>query len=83
MRKKEKIYCRLPIFATAKFSIEKPDNWDDMTRAEQDEYFLTCLSLAPEATLCCQCSGDTETDYEVDLDAIEDELALYDEPTFH
>lgn len=74
-----KIYCHLPIFATAKFSIEKPRNWDKMSKAEQDEYFITCKTLGAEASLCCHCSGDTQTDYEVDLDSIEDsDLELYE-----
>jgi len=73
-----KIYCHLPIFATAKFSIDKPDNWEQMDKAEQDNYFLTCASLAPEGSLCCQCNGDTETDYEIDLDANGEQLELYE-----
>jgi hypothetical protein len=77
---KNKIYCRLPIFATARFSINKPDNWNEMSKAEQSEYFLASKSLAPEGTLCHQCSGPTETDYEVDLCACEDgELDTYED----
>ena len=77
----KKIYCNLPIFATAKFSIEKPDNWDDMSKEDQVVYFLESTTLANESSLCHYCSRKgMETDFEVSLDDIEDDedLDFYD-----
>lgn len=76
----KKLYCSLPIFANARFSIEKPDNWDDMSKVEQDNYFLESTTLGKEASLCHQCSGPTKTDYEIDIEATEgEELEIYEE----
>ena len=79
---KEKIFCYLPIHAWAKFSIEKPENWDDLTEAERTERFLESPDIKREASLCHQCSRDIESDFEVNLDNIEnqnDELDWWEE----
>jgi len=76
---KDKLFCKLPIFASATFSIDKPSNWDIMSKAQQDEYFLSATSLNREASLCHQCSGPTETEYEIDTMLIEgEELEIYE-----
>jgi hypothetical protein len=76
---KNKIYCQLPIFATASFSVDKPDNWGEMSKEERDEHFLSATSLSPEGSLCHQCRRNLETDYVVDLQAIEgEELEWYE-----
>ena len=65
-----KIYGFMPIRAMAKFSMTAPYNWDDMTKESQDAYFADNASR--DASLCRQCIKDMPTDYEVDLEAIEE-----------
>lgn len=63
------ILCKLPIFATAKFSIEKPNNWGKMNREEKKDYFLQ--NMGCESSICCHCSRDIETDFEADINYID------------
>ena len=67
---KRKISALLPIFASARFSIEAPDDWDKMTLCKRKEYFMQHLKR--NASLCHQCSGDVETDFELDYTFIDD-----------
>jgi len=58
------IYCYLPVYATAKFSIRKPANWNEMSDIEQKDYFLTNMESS-SLSLCHQCSNRIETDFDV------------------
>ena len=67
--KPQKIRAFLPIFAEGMFSIDKPDDWDEMKQVEKELYFLnTCMRTA---NICCQCSNVIQTDFEVDLEGAE------------
>ena len=65
-----KIRGYLPISAMAKFTMTAPYNWREMSKEDQDEYFANHASR--DASLCRHCIKDTPTDYEVDLDAMEE-----------
>jgi len=59
-----KILVVLPIYASAKFYIEKPDNWDKMSKSEKADYFSE--NMETNAQLCHQCSNDLESSYDLD-----------------
>jgi hypothetical protein len=63
----QKIHAFIPIYASAKFSIDKPTNWDDMTKADREIYFLNCAD--PISKLCFQCSDTIQSDFEVNLES--------------
>ncbi len=71
-----KIKAMLPIYASAKFECEKPDNWDEMTDYEKKEYFAE--NMYSISSLCHQCSGPTETDYEANLDYYDKDVTAED-----
>jgi len=66
----KKIYGYLPISARAKHSITPPDNWDEMSKEDQDEYFYDHSER--ESGLCHQCAGCIDTDFDVDFYAMEE-----------
>jgi len=59
-----KISAMLPTYASSRFEIDKPDNWDDMTDSEKSDYFLEHMRSV--ASLCHQCD-DIESYFECDL----------------
>lgn len=74
-----KIFQMISIAASAKFSIDKPDNWDKMTLKEKKEYFWS--HLESEASLCCHCSDGMESDFEA-LDEIYNDETWWDAGDF-
>ena len=65
-----KIYGYLPVKAMAKFSMKTPDNWNEMSKEKKNEYFVEHAKR--DASLCYQCVKDTDTDYDIDYDAIQE-----------
>jgi len=61
-----KIKGMIPIYASGRFSIDKPENWDDMTDDEKKDYFLDKMQRG--GSLCHHCSNQIETDYEMNWD---------------
>ena len=71
-----KICAYVVIGASARFSIDKPDGWDDMTDEQKKEYFAEHMETS--ASLCHQCSDHIETDCEVDMKWLYNNLAVED-----
>jgi hypothetical protein len=67
---KKMIRISLPIYASAIFEFEKPENWDELTQEEKVELFFQ--DFESSGSLCNQCTANTETDYEVDDRCLED-----------
>ena len=70
---KKTIVAMLPVFASAKFKIDKPDNWDKMTDNEKKEYFEE--HMESDGDLCHQCSDSIESDFEYDPEFYKKEKA--------
>lgn len=73
-----KIVGLVPIFASGKFEVEKPEDWDSMTPKEKKDYFINNASRS--GYLCHQCTDCMETDWEADLgcfDSLPDEDELF------
>jgi hypothetical protein len=69
-----KVKAWLPISASANFEIEvDKDEWEKLTAEERHERFMR--EAHPVGFLCCHCSGEINSDLEVD------ELALDACPT--
>ena len=60
-----KIYAMVPIFASAKFECEKPDNWDEMSLEEKKDHFLSNAENLG-TSVCHQCSDSVQMDGCVD-----------------
>ena len=58
------IEAYLPVYASAKFFIKKPLDWDKWSQKKKFEYFIE--NCETNAYLCHQCSGPLETDFEWD-----------------
>jgi hypothetical protein len=68
----------LPVYASAEFSIDKPDNWDALSEREKQELFLSKCDPS-SSSLCWSCSNHFQTDHEVcDMD-VEDVLEYEEE----
>lgn len=63
------IRLKLPIYASANFIMEKPDNWDQL--ADSQKYDLFMENMKSNSSLCHQCSKDIETNFETDTDYLE------------
>jgi len=71
--RKKLITCLVPIYAHAKFSIEKPDDWDQLTDELKREAFKD--KMYTEAQLCHRCSHGIETDREAVVDWLDNDKA--------
>jgi len=59
----EKIEFWMPIHASMRFKIKKPDDWDKMDRELKADYFFD--NAIHSGSICYHCANDLETDYEV------------------
>ena len=76
MRKK-RLNSMIPIFAIALFEADKPEKWDSLSDREKVEWFTS--NMESTCGLCHHCSGNIETDFEVNdnaLDQLEDDEYL-------
>ena len=69
----KKISVWVPIYSSAKFILELPDNWDDMDDEGKLDYFYI-HSYAP--SLCHYCSHSVESNFEIDSSGKTDENVL-------
>ena len=53
----------VPVYAAAKFEIDKPEGWDEWSDPEKSEHFLTHMDNSDG--LCHSCSDSMESDYSV------------------
>ena len=70
-----KIYAFLPIDALAKFSIDKPPDWDEMSYEDKVIYFFNCADESYQ--LCSACKGSLILAREFNLD--ENRLVIFEE----
>jgi hypothetical protein len=64
-----KIRALLPIYASAYFESEVPDNFPEMTDKEKMECVLENMETI--GSVCHQCSNDIDTDFELNEDWVE------------
>lgn len=60
---KERIFSWIPVYATERFYIEKPANWDDMDVGDKSSYFLAKMILC--GPLCGQCNCNVQLDGDI------------------
>ncbi|MDX1471519.1 MAG: hypothetical protein R3213_08485 [Flavobacteriaceae bacterium] len=65
-----KITAWLPIYADAKFEIEKPDDWAKMDEEEKVTYFLE--NMQEVGFLCHSCNCEVETDFQANDSVFKD-----------
>jgi hypothetical protein len=63
---KEKITMWLPIYAEAKFQVEKPDNWDKMDKEDKINCFLDNCKRA--GNICSHCNKVVQSDFNLNED---------------
>jgi hypothetical protein len=63
-KSKEKLEFWFVIDAIARFSCDKPDNWDEMSREEKISYVEDKARC--EGSLCNHCADTIQSNYEVD-----------------
>lgn len=61
-----KLVMMVPVFASARFTVVKPKNWDVLSDEEKVDFFVQ--NSVTEASLCHQCSQNFESDMEIDTD---------------
>jgi len=59
-----KITIMVPVFASAEFTCDKPDNWDFMSLEEKTDYFNANADRS--GSICHQCTSSIECDWEID-----------------
>lgn len=76
--KKDKLYCMIPVYASAVFQCDKPDNWENMSKEDQKWYFLS--KAGTKANVCNHCSNNgLECDFEQDQDYVDiNELEIFE-----
>jgi hypothetical protein len=63
-----KIYAFLAIDAVAKFSIDKPSDWDDMSYEDKIIYFLNCCDPAFNVCTCNSYCVSLAREFNLDSD---------------
>lgn len=72
-----KIKMHLPVGASAEFEFEKPKGWDKWSKTKQFKYAMDSNYESTSGSLCHQCAGILETDFEVLTDFVKKEFTTF------